>query len=97
MAMLTALFRRPAGKQVTWHPQERLSSWGSISVRLSMQVTTYSRHQVEKDLKAGLSVWHLLGEAALHARYEAGETAIIVQRSSEVPTQAPRKPAGAGV
>ena len=22
MAMLTALFRRPAGKQVTWHPHE---------------------------------------------------------------------------
>ena len=52
---------------------------------------------MEKALRPGLSVLHLLGEAALHAWDEAGETAIVMQRSSEVPTQAPCKPAGAGV
>ena len=83
MAMFTALFRRPAGKQVTWHPHSHyhLSLLSLLCAGISPQV--------QRQLKLGRIVSiaslvpethnHLLSETPLDAGNEAGETAIVMQ------------------
>ena len=77
--MFTALFRRPAGKQVTCHPhghsQELLDAVQKVPVCNAKRMWNVPHRGVCMD------VWqtHLLSETSLNAGNEAGESAIVVQ------------------